>query len=145
MKRLAIHHRFRQVALLVIGVLPFAATTPTSAQQISTQQVRFAKGNDKATMKGSLDGRSQYVRDYIVSIKQGQTLAVELVTKSADTHFNVMAPDSIEVPFVGEMEGRKSWQASLNRSGNYTIRVHLTRDAANRGALSSYTLNVAVR
>ena len=145
MKRFPRLRRYRQAGLLVIGLLTAAATTPTSAQQIPVQQVRFAKGADQATVRGSLSGRGPDTQDYLVTINAGQTLSAELVTKSTETHFNVLAPDSIEVPFVGEMEAKQSWQAQLNRSGNYTIRVYLNSAASRRGAQSSYTLNIAVR
>ena len=144
MKRFTRVRRYRQ-ALLVVGLLTALAIVPASAQQIPVQQVRFAKGSDQATVRGALSGRGPDAQDYIVSVKAGQTLSAELVTKSPETYFNVMAPDSVEVPFVGEMEAKQSWQAQLNRSGNYTIRVYLNSAASRRGASSSYTLNIAVR
>ena len=145
MKRFAFHRRIRRAALFVIGLMTAAAVAPTSAQQIPSQQVNFARGADTATIRGTLTGRGPDARDYIVNIKEGQTLSVDLATKSPDTYFNVLAPDSIEVPFVGEMEAAPSWQAQLNKAGNYTIRVYLNREASRRGASSSYTLTVAVR
>ena len=54
----------------------------------SYQEVTFAKGSDKTTTRGTLTGRSPDARDYVVNVKAGQALAVELATKSTDTYFN---------------------------------------------------------
>lgn len=135
----------RRRALLAIGAVVGCASRAADAQDgIASTRVRFAKGTSAATLKGSLKGPGNDVRDHVVGAKTGQSMQVELQTPSADTYFNILAPGNPDPVFQGELAGDSRWSGRLPADGDYRIRVYLNRAAARQRKASSYALKVTV-
>lgn len=122
-----------------------AEPAAAKATPLPRERIALKEGADRVTVKGRLHGRRQDGHDYVVTVKDGQTLAVELqASQKASTHFNVLPPDGGEALYRGEVEGDPKWEAQLQADGDYTVRVFLDRAAARKGVSSEYELGIAV-
>lgn len=127
---------------VAVMLLALAATTLAHAEGITTQPVRFAKGQSSATIKGSIKGDQTI--DYRLRARAGQTMSVTLATKHGANYFNVLPPGSNdEAIFVGS-SGGNDWTGTLPADGEYKVRVYLMRSAARRAEAARYTLTVGV-
>ncbi|MCW3480016.1 hypothetical protein OL229_10690 [Neisseriaceae bacterium JH1-16] len=126
---------------LSVALLPSAVQ---AAPSIPSQPVHFQQGSSSATLKGQLKGPNSDGRDYVLRAKTGQTMTVELQTKSTSTYFNILPPNSDEALYVGEVHGDQHWSGVLPADGDYRVRVYLNRAASRKGKASSYALKIAV-
>lgn len=106
-----------------------------------TERVRFAKGASSAALKGRIAGDQGVA--YVVGAQAGQTLSVTLTTSNPSNYFNVVVPGADEALFVGSTSGGM-FRGTLPVAGDYRIQVYLMRNAARRGEVARYTLEVAV-
>jgi len=124
------------------------APTPAAASPAArpAEALRFAKGANSVTVSGRLKGPQTDVRDYLVRVRGGQVLRVDLVTMSTSTYFHVMPPaGDDEALFRGEMEPHPHWSGMLRRGGDYRVRVFLNRSRAREGRDATYTLTVTLQ
>jgi len=127
-------------ALGIAGSLMAIVAAPPLLAQAS-QRVAFARGNDNASVKGSVTG-NQY-RDYLLGAKAGQTLSVSIVSKGA--MFNVLPPGSTgEAIYNGSMNGPDATNIKLPKTGDYRIRVYLMGNAKDARHTVSYQLSMTV-
>jgi hypothetical protein len=129
---------------LLLAVPPVVLHPPTAIAQrnIRTQQVQFKPGANSATIQGTI--RGYQIADYIVNVKQGQTLNVSMATKNTATYFNILEPGQTEVAiFNGSINGNQ-FEGTLKQSGNYRIRVYMMRSAARRNEVANYRLEMIV-
>lgn len=118
---------------------------PAMAQaDVPSTAVNFKKGTSSATVQGKLQGNKVETRDYVVRAGAGQTMTVQMETKSTSTYFNVLPPGSDEALFRGEMADGPTWTGALPASGDYRVRIFLNRAAARQGKSSAYTLKISV-
>ena len=130
-------------AAAVIGAWPglgcvAAAAQPRGPRQ---EQVTFAKGASSATIKGQLKGDETV--DYVVRAGAGQTMTVTLAPSHPSNYFNVLPPDSPDAAMYAAQTG-EPFSSLLPADGDYKVRVYLMRNAARRGAVSTFTLSVGV-
>jgi len=130
------------VLLLSLGLIGLAGVAPARAGDIRTERVQFPKGATGTTIKGRIRGRE--IVDYKLRARAGQGMIVRLETDNPSNYFNVLAPGEAEVAFfVGSVKGNR-FEGDLPKSGDYTIRVYLMRNAARRGERANYKLNVSI-
>ncbi len=112
---------------------------PVVAQSVS--RITFAKGNDNASVKGTIKGRAY--RDYKLGVGDGQTKAVSL-TGSSSVNFNILPPGSTgEAIYNSSVEGNDATGIKTVK-GDYTIRVYLMGAAETSGKSYPYQLSVTV-
>jgi hypothetical protein len=117
-------------------------TTLASAEPgIQQEQIRFAKGESSATLKGKIKG-DQTV-DYQLRAQAGQPLTVKFKPDNLSAYFNVLPPGSDVAIFVGSTSGNR-YEDQLPSDGVYTLRVYQMRNAARRNETAAYTLEVKV-
>jgi hypothetical protein len=128
---------FLGLAAAAMITAPMAA--PALAQVVS--QITFAKGNDNASVKGTIKGKAY--RDYKLRVGAGQTLAVSK-SGSNSVNFNILPPGSTgEAIFNSSSEGNDATGIKTVK-GDYTIRVYLMGAAETSGKAYPYQLSVAV-
>jgi len=112
------------------------------ANDIRNERLQFSRGEISAMTKGKVTGRE--IVDYKLSARAGQGMIVNLETDNPSSYFNVLAPGESEVAFfIGSIKGKR-FEGDLPKSGDYTIRVYLMRNAARRGETANYSLEVAI-
>lgn len=114
--------------------------TPAFAQ--SEVAVKFPPGKSGTEISGTIKGDSFI--DYKVGANAGQKIDVSLTSKNASLYFNLLEPGSAdEAIFVGSISGGE-YKGALAKSGDYTIRVYLMRNAARRGETADYDLDIEI-
>ncbi|WP_395333504.1 hypothetical protein WBP06_07785 [Novosphingobium sp. BL-8H] len=127
-------------AVSIVGALTAIVATPPLLAQTS-QRVAFARGNDNASVKGTVTG-NQY-RDYLLGAKAGQKLSVSITSKGA--MFNILPPGSTgEAIYNGAMNGADATNIKLPKTGDYRIRVYLMGNAKDAKRTVSYQLSMTV-
>lgn len=118
-------------------MLVLSAVSSISAQ--TTRRVRFAKGASSATVSGQVKGYD-YI-DYVVGARAGQTMSVRL-TGSSVAEFVIRLPDGENLGM--EATGVREWSGELPESGDYSIRVLMSRAYARRGTTARFSLRISV-
>ena len=129
---------FAALSFVTLVLAAPAAAQPPAPRQ---ERVAFAKGASSATVKGQLKGDETV--DYVVRAAAGQTLSVTLKPSHPSNYFNVLPPDSPDAAMYVGQTG-EPYTGMLPADGDYKVRVYLMRNAARRGAVSSFTLTVGV-
>ncbi|WP_086619398.1 hypothetical protein [Erythrobacter tepidarius] len=125
--------------LACLALVGGVVAAPLLAQSVS--RITFAKGNDNASVKGTIKGKAY--RDYKLGVGNGQTMAVSL-TGSNSVNFNILPPGSKgEAVFNSSVEGRDATGIKTVK-GDYTIRVYLMGAAETSGKAYPYQLSVSV-
>lgn len=123
---------------LLLALLLFAGSPVPALADIRPEQVRFEKGRNGATLKGTIKGDE--IVDYRLRATAGQILDVNLQANNRAAYFNVLPPDDETALFVGSVSGN-SFIGALPKDGEYTVRVYLMRNAARRNESAHYTVN----
>jgi hypothetical protein len=140
------------LAALSTFTLPLAATSvqadrltaqsrpglpPLMAQRSRVQRVRFAPGDDAATIKTSV---LRGTRDlYLLDAQQGQTMTVKLTSLEDNAVFDIVAPSNNNSPRRLLKQEAVTWSTVLPTTGDYQIIVGPTRGNA------TYRLEVTIR
>jgi hypothetical protein len=128
------------VAAIVFTVIFIGSSTAVSAQNMQgtvvKKQVKFARGQNKATLRGTAKYGMSYV--FNLGAKAGQTMEIRLTGKNSELSFSLIAPD--EETMEGGF-GVTDWSGELPQSGNYSIIVVMNDENA-RGV--PFTLNVKI-
>ncbi len=129
-------------ALALAGVMAGPAMT---ADVVRQERIEFAPDTTEATVQGGIAGYDSV--EYQVAAAIGQTMTVALKADNASTYFNVYrpgdAPGESMALHIGARDGN-DWQATLRKTGDYTVQVFLIRAAARRAETSAFTLTVSV-
>lgn len=123
----------------VVGLALLLATPALAQDKTRTERMQFAKGASAKAIKGSVKGYDGV--NYVVGLRAGQTLKVDMKTSNASSYFNVTAPGADSAMFIGSTSGG-SFKGVVPKTGDYTIHVYLMRNAARRGETANYTLTV---
>jgi hypothetical protein len=122
---------------LVFVLLIIGGTTFVSGQSdtVITKQVRFARGQNNAVLKGKAKYAMSYVFELIA--KKGQSLEIGLIGKNSELKFSLILPDdeTMEDGF-----GVKKWSGKLPQNGKYKIVVVMNDE----NATVAYQLSVNV-
>ena len=116
------------------------------ADDVKSEHVQFAHGKTGATISGAIKGYA--TMHYFVGATAGQTMTVNLQSKSTSTYFNIFAPGKIpgqdEAMFIGDTGG-SSFVGVLPATGDYVIQVYLYRNAARRNESASFKLGIEIK
>lgn len=129
-------------SLLVTAVLLCTSPTVLAQNGIRSEQVQFARGASGAVVEGSITGYETV--DYVVNVRAGQSLTVEMNTDNTGSYFNVLEPGETEVAIFNGSMGENQYEGVLRESGDYKIRVYLMRSAARRNEVANYQLEIGV-
>lgn len=103
-------------------------------------QVELVAGEALTTLRGRVAARE--VRNYLIEAEEGQTMSVRMNTESRFAHFVVQFKG--QNVFDSSRSGERDWSARLPRTGEYTVRVFLTRVEAQRGGKAEYELTIGL-
>lgn len=92
-------------------------------------------------IESSIAGRQ--IVNYLVAAETSQILSVDLKTGNASNYFNISPADSPEALFAGSTRGTVA-DIPLPETGEYIVRVYLTRNAARRNESTSFSLAVGL-
>lgn len=134
------------LTLAIAAALHSAAGLPASADEVRTEQVKFAVGKTAAVITGKITGRESVV--YKLNAKDGQFLTVNLVPDNESADFNIYIPGrgpGDEALFASAMSatGRK-YTGQLYKTGDHSISVFLNRNAGRKGETANFKLHVSI-
>lgn len=104
-----------------------------------TETIRFDRGASSATRRDSITGYETVT--YLLDIRAGQRLTVDLQSSNRSGYFNVTAPGANAALFNGSTSGSR-YAGRAPSTGTYRIEVYLMRNAARRGENARFTLGV---
>lgn len=107
-----------------------------------TETLRFDRGATSASRRGSITGYETVT--YLVDVRAGQRMSVDLQTSNRSAYFNITAPGAREALFNGSITGAR-YTGVVPSSGTYRVEVYLMRNAARRGDSARYTITVGAR
>lgn len=76
-------------------------------------------------------------------VRAGQAMTVALQTQNRSAYFNITAPGARDALFNGSVSGNR-YRDRAPSGGRYKIDVYLMRNAARRGEIARYALDVGV-
>ena len=130
-------------ALMIIGTL--LSVYAAAADEVRTARVTFPRGASSTTIHDRIKGDQSV--NYELGAAAGQTMVASLTSANASAYFNVFAPGKVpgrdEAMFIGATGGNR-FEGQLPAAGTYTIQVYLYRNAARRGEVAAYALDVAI-
>ena len=103
-------------------------------------QVELAAGEAPTALRGRVSARE--VRNYLIEAEKDQTMSVRMDSESRFAHFVVQYKG--QNVFDSSRSGERAWSARLPRTGEYTVRVFLTRVEAQRGGTAEYELTIGL-
>lgn len=128
--------------LLIVPSVTLIPPTAIAQSDIRTQRVQFKPGSTSATVQGSIKGYQ--IVDYILNVKQGQTMNVSMATDNGANYFNIMEPGQTQVAIFNGSTNGNQFEGALKKSGDYRIRVYMMRSAARRNEVANYRLEMIV-
>lgn len=121
---------------VVIGVF---ACVHASAQ--SRNIVRFLKGTHSTSAHGVITGY-RYV-DYVLGARAGQSMIVELRSNNDKAQIAVFDPDNETVEFGF---GASGYSGTLEKNGNYVVRVLMSRaEARRKGSKTTFDVTFTIQ
>lgn len=133
--------RLRSTKTLAFLAVLALATPLQAAFAQTVSMIRFARGNDNASVMGTVTGR-QY-RDYKLTVGAGQNLGVSLITKG-NAYFNILPPGSKDVAVYNSSIAGQDATGIRTKAGTYTIRVYLMGGATASARPVNFQLSVSV-
>ena len=133
--------KIRTLTTAISAALLLAAPPGFAQSGIRKELVRFKAGENTAAIKGTLKGDETV--DYIVNATAGQTMVVNLESRNKSAYFNVTAAGEDSALFIGSTLGSR-FEGVLPKTGDYTVRLYLMRNAARRGETAPYTMTFGV-
>jgi hypothetical protein len=112
-----------------------------SDMRAPTTTVTFEENKPWVQAVGTLDSQAAS-RDYAVAIAAGQTLAVNLVTRSPNVHFKVANQANGQTLIDNATGTTTSWTTPVEAAATYTISVYADPAAVPPGAKAGYALQI---
>jgi len=112
-----------------------------SDMRAPTTTVTFEENKPWVQTVGTLDSQAAS-RDYAVAIAAGQTLAVNLVTRSPNVHFKVANQTNGQTLIDSATGTTTSWTTPVEAAATYTISVYADPAAVPPGAKAGYALQI---
>ena len=114
----------------------------TVQDEIKKVRVQFDSGASSKTVESSITGYETV--DYMLNVKQGQSMNISMATGHGATYFNLMEPgEQYAAIYNGSISGNQ-FEGTAAKSGDYTIRVYMMRSAARRNEKADYRLEMIV-
>ncbi|HET9835293.1 MAG TPA: hypothetical protein VFP88_02960 [Rhodanobacteraceae bacterium] len=127
----------------VLGMILGGAVALPAASAFAADAISFAPGNPWSQTIGSIS-RSSNFQEYTVTADAGQTLQINLISRSPNLFFRVVPADSRK-PLVDTMNsGATTWTTKPEATATYTVRVYEDPAAAASGDVTKYALQVGV-
>jgi hypothetical protein len=121
--------------LLAIGALSHSAAAQTRSV------VKFRGGTHSASAKGTVKGYA-YI-DYILGARAGQHMLVEMDSNNDKAQLVILDPDKEN---VDEGTGVAGYSGDLEKTGNYTVRVLMSRaEARRKGSATSFVVTFTIQ
>lgn len=136
--------------LLLLVTLLAPAPVALAQDDMRTENVQFAAGTTGTTVRDAISGREFVV--YRLGAEAGQRMQIRLNSDNAATYFNVYEPGrgpGDEALAVSEQTGPmvpdlNVFDGTLTSSGIYSVSVYLYRNAARRGEIASFSLDISI-
>lgn len=122
--------------LLLFAAIPYCVSAQEGEKVV--HRVRFARGQNSATLKGKIRKNQEII--YTIRASKGQTLNAR-VTASTENHdvvFTITGPGNVSLMAEGELD--TEWSGQLPENGDYQISLGMIESE-----FSNYTLEVSVR
>ncbi|PVM92742.1 hypothetical protein DDF67_05080 [Caulobacter endophyticus] len=119
------------------STLPGPVGAPVASGR--SDEIRFERGASSATRRGVITGYETMT--YWLDVRPGQMLTVSMQSQNRSAYFNITAPRADQALFNGSASGNR-YRGRAGVSGRYKIEVYLMRNAARRGEVARYTLDV---
>jgi hypothetical protein len=126
---------------LLLAIAATAAATMALPQDAERRVPVTLAGSTASSFEGSISDFE--VVTYVVPLRQGQTLRVQLATNNASNCFDIHAPGTVKPIYVGGDSG-STHELHVQKSGDYQIKVFLLRLAARDGQMAQYTLELQI-
>jgi hypothetical protein len=134
--------RILTALLLTLTTTFSSAVIIPSIASITQQRVQFKAGSNSAVKEGTIKGSETI--DYVLNAKKGQSANISLASKSGSIYFNILEPGQNEVAIFNGSTSGNQFEGTLNKSGDYKIRVYLMRSAARNNETANYRLEMIV-
>jgi hypothetical protein len=131
-----------RISLLLSCVLLSVAPISFAADAIRSERIHFKKGASSAVIEAKIKGYDTV--DYLLGARAGQHMQVSLATKHTATYFNILAPGESEEALFNSSMSENQYEGTLQKSGDYKIRVYMIRSAARRNEVAQYRLQVGI-
>lgn len=148
--RLSADRLWQRILFVGLFVIPLAAL-PSQAQTRFYNPIPLTPGttiSDKLTEKDIPTGQGGFARDYVLKVKEGSQLAIDLTSDNFDTLVSLLAADGSTI--AENDDGPDGSTNSLlfirvTRSGTYYIRVRSFGEVADGNFKLKVTLLKAVQ
>ena len=137
MTRTKIHHLLNGALLPLLIIALFAGGVPAQKGTHITRRVKFARGQNSTTIKGSATWGTSYI--YLLHARAGQTLTVSVEGVPV---FRIVPPGARNYEALEGADNVKEWSGRLPRTGTYQINVGHADDAY---ADAPYELKISVQ
>ena len=128
--------------LLLIAAVATTALPAAFAQDMERRvPVTFDAGSSGRSFNDTISDFEAVT--YVVTLRQGQSLHVQLATSNISNCFDIHAPGKARPIYFGGDSGN-THQLLAEVSGEYLVRVYLLRLAARDGQSAQYTLELKV-
>lgn len=112
-----------------------------SDMRVPATAVTFEEGKAWTQGTGTLDAQGA-ARDYTVAIAAGQTLAVNLVTRSPEVHFKVQDQANGNTLIDSATSNVTQWSTPAATATTYTISVYADPTALPPGSRAGYAIQI---
>ena len=103
-----------------------------------------AAGDVIARFESVLDGNTHPSAEHVITLRAGERVSLVLVSDAPGaSYFDLLPAVGGEPLYVGEVEGRSSWQGRIATTGEYRIRMYLDPIAARAGKRSAVRLSLS--
>ena len=130
-----------KTTLVTVAAIFYLGIFESVANAQARVLVRFSKGHDAASAKGSIKGYT-YI-DYVLRATAGQHMLVELSSLNDKAQFVVRGPDNENLEYG---TGVQEWSGDLQQNGEYNVRVLMSRaEARRKGAATSFVITFTIK
>jgi len=130
----------RKISAVALTLI--VAAVATCANAAESGKAILADGATTATETGHIKGNES--ADYTFQGHKGQTLHAKLGGAGENDYFDVLPPGEGEPLFIGARVGNE-FTGALPADGQYTLRVHLSGQAAYKNQEADYSLAVDLK
>ena len=128
----------RLIGAILLGLMMFTTSALADGRTI---KVRFGSGSDGARYSGQIVGYDD--DNYILDLRGGQTLNVNLRSGNRQAYFNIASQNGEDALHNGSVSGN-SFRGIVPATGRYVIQVYMMRAAARRNEVANYRLSIRV-
>jgi Bacterial SH3 domain len=129
----------RRSPSLVVAMALVAASA--LARETTTVKVELAPGTNRQKFESRIEGDESF--DYVVPAQAGDRLTILYSSDNMGSYVNVYPPGSDAAMHVGANLGNR-FEGTLPETGDYRVHVYLMPNAAHRGEVAEFTIELAL-